>query len=304
MAHRLPNLNLLRAFEAAARHSSFTAAAKELSVTPAAVSRYVQMLENSLDFSLFERLPRSVVLTRMGASYLPSVQKILDDISATTSELFGLGAESAVKIRAPISFSALNLVPRLARFHKEYPNIEVRLSTSLWADEVESERYDIDIRFGNGRWPGYHADLLLDEGFIAVCSPYLYPMPRDLAQMAKGKLISVIGDEGAWLNAMRLADIKAVNPRGITRADTYLVAVQLALSAAGALMLPRSIADPYIKSRQLISLIDFDLPMNGAHYLLRKSDHGRAKPEVAVLQQWLIDDYQKDRPVVKQTLAT
>ena len=304
MAQRLPNLNLLRAFEAAARNSNFTAAAKELSLTSAVISRHIQVLENSLGFSLFERLPRSVILTRRGAAYLPPVRQVLDDISASTTELFGLSGESFVKIRAPISFGVLNLAPRLARFNKESPNIEVRVSTSLWADEVEADSYDVEIRFGEGRWSGYHADLLLDEGFVAVCSPYLYPMPRNLAQMAKGKLISVIGDEVAWLDAMRLANIKTVKPRGILRADTYLVAVQLALSAAGALMLPRSIADPYIKSRQLISLIDFDLPMSGAHYLLRKDDHGRAKPEVAILQQWLLDDYQKDRPVVKQALAT
>lgn len=292
MAHRLPNLNFLRAFEAAARHRNFTAAAKELSLTSAAISKQIQNLESSLGFLLFERLPRSVELTRMGAAYLPSARQVLDDIFASTTELFGLRGENYLNIRAPISFSALNLAPRLAQFHQEHSNIEVRINTSKWADEVEADSYDLDIRFGDGRWSGYHADLLLDEGFVAVCSPYLYPMPRNLDQMAKGKLISVVGDENAWLNALRLANIKAVDPQPIVRVDTYLLAVQLALSAAGALMLPKSIATPYIKSRQLMSLVDFDLPMNGAHYLLRRNDDGRAKPEVAVLQKWLVDDYQ------------
>ena len=291
MAHRLPNLNFLRAFEAAARHRSFTAAAKELSLTSAAISKQIRNLESSLGFLLFERSPRSVELTRIGAAYLPSATQALDDVSASTTELFGLHGQSYVNIRAPISFSALNLAPRLARFNKEYPSIEVRISTSLWADEVEANSYDLDIRFGDGRWSGYHADLLLDEGFVAVCSPYLYPMPRDLTWMAKGKLISVIGNEGAWLNAMRLADVKAVNPRRIMRADTYLVAIQLAVSAAGALMLPKSMATSYINKGQLMNVVDFDLPMNGAHYLLRRDDDGRAKPEVAILQQWLVDDY-------------
>jgi len=302
MAYRLPNLNFLRAFEAAARHRNFTAAAKELSLTSAAISKHVQSLESSLGFLLFERFPRSVELTRRGAAYLPSATQVLDDISASTTELFGLREENSVNIRAPISFSALNLAPRLARFHKEHSNIEVRVGASKWADEVEADSYDIDIRFGNGYWSGYHADLLLDEGFVAVCSPYLYPMPRDLTWMAKGKLISVIGDESAWLNVMRLANIKAVDSHPIIRVDTYLLAIQLAVSAAGALMLPRSMATSYLNSGQLMNVVDLDLPMNGAHYLLRRSDDGRTKPEVAILQQWLVDDYQKEH--VKKTLKT
>lgn len=296
MARCLPNLNLLQAFEAAARHSNFTAAAKELSLTSAAISQHIQILEHSLGFLLFERLPQRVFLTRMGAAYLPSVQKLLDDISETTLELFGLSSDSlSVKLRAPMPFSAKSLAPRLARFIQKYPNIEVKLSASLWPDEVEAQSYDLDIRFGTGSWPEYCSDLLLKEGFTPVCSPELYPIPRDLAQMAKGKLISVIGDESAWLNVLRLANIKAADFHPIIRVDSYLPAIQLAVSAAGALMLPRSMATSYLNSGQLINITDFDLPMNGAHYLLRKNDHGRAKPEVAILQQWLVDDYQKDQ---------
>lgn len=156
MAHRLPNLNLLRAFEAAARHRSFTTAAEELSLTPAAISQQVRALENNLGFLLFERLPRGVALTHMGAAYLPPIRQAFDDISASTAGLFGLKGESSVKIRAPISFSMLNLTPRLARFNQEYPDIEVRLGSSLWADEVEAESYDLDIRFGDGNWSGFH----------------------------------------------------------------------------------------------------------------------------------------------------
>ena len=296
MAYRLPSLNLLRAFEAAARHSSFTNAAEELSLTPAAISQQVRALESNLGFLLFERLPRGVALTQMGAAYLPPIRQAFDDISASTTGLFGLRGESSVKLRAPMSFSVLDLTPRLARFNEAYPDIQVRIGSSLWADEVEAESYDIDIRFGDGSWSGYHADLLLSEGFTPVCSPNLDPMPRDLSEMAKGKLISVLGCEGAWLNAISMTDINEVNTHRILRADTYLVAAQLAVAGSGAVMLPRSMADPYIKSGLLISLIDFDLPMSGSHYLLRKNDHRRTKPEITILQQWLVNDYQKAQP--------
>ena len=293
MAYRLPNLNLLRAFEASARHRSFTIAAEELSLTPAAVSQQVRALEHNIGFSLFNRLPRGVAITHMGAAYLPPIRQVFDDISASTTGLFGLRGEKTVKLRAPMSFSALNLASRLAQFNQEYPDIEVRVGSSLWADEVEAESYDIDIRFGDGNWSGYHSDLLVSEGFMPVCSPNLVPMPSNLAEMAKGKLITVMGCEGAWVNAIDLTDIEAVNPRRTLRVDSYLVAAQFAVSGAGAMMLPKSMAVPYIKSGQLVSLVDFDLPMNGSHYLLRKEDHRRTRPEISTLQQWLINDYQK-----------
>ena len=294
MALRLPSLNLLRAFEAAARHRSFSKAAEELALTPAAISQQVRALENNLGFLLFERLPRGVALTHMGAAYLPPIRQAFDDISASTAGLFGLRGESSVKLRAPMSFSVLSLAPRLARFNEEHPEIEVRLGSSLWADEVEAESYDLDIRFGGGIWSGYHSDLLITEGFAPVCSPNLDPMPQDLAEMAKGSIISVLGSEGTWLSAISLTDIEAVNSRRILRADTYLVAAQLAVAAVGAVMLPRSMAAPYIKSGQLISLTNFDFPMSGSHYLLRNEDFRRTKPEIAILQQWLVEDYQKE----------
>lgn len=294
MAHRLPNLNLLRAFEAAARHRSFTTAADELSLTPAAISQQVRALENNLGFLLFERLPRGVALTHMGAAYLPPIRQAFDDISASTAGLFGLKGESSVKLRAPISFSMLNLAPRLARFNQEYPDIEVRIGSSLWADEVEAESYDIDVRFGDGNWSGYHADLLLNEGCIPVCSPAMEPIPHDLESMAKGRLISVMGNEGAWLSAMNISGLTEMNTKRALRADSYMVAAELASSGVGSMLMLKSMAEFYIEQGRLISPVDFELPVTQSHYLLRKEDHRRTKPEITILQQWLINDYQQD----------
>lgn len=294
MAHRLPNLNLLRAFEAAARHRSFTTAADELSLTPAAISQQVRALENNLGFLLFERLPRGVALTHMGAAYLPPIRQAFDDISASTAGLFGLKGESAVKLRAPISFSMLNLAERLARFNEEYPDIEVRIGSSLWADEVEAESYDLDVRFGDGNWSGYHADLLVNEGCIPVCSPDFDPMPNDLESMAKGKLISVMGNEGAWLNAMNISGLTEMNSKRVLRADSWLVAAELTSAGVGSLLMLKSMAEFYINQGRLINPVDFELPVTQSHYLLRKEDHRRTKPEITILQQWLINDYLRE----------
>ena len=297
MAHRLPNLNLLRAFEAAARHRSFTTAADELSLTPAAISQQVRALENNLGFLLFERLPRGVALTHMGAAYLPPIRQAFDDISASTAGLFGLKGESSVKLRAPVSFSMLNLAPRLARFNQEYPDIEVRIGSSLWADEVEAESYDIDVRFGDGNWSGYHADLLVNEGCIPVCSPNLDPMPHNLESMAQGKLVSVMGNEGAWLSAMNISGLTEVNSKRVLRADSYMVAAELVAAGVGSMLLLKSMADFYIAQGRLVSPVDFELPVVQSHYLLRKEDHRRTKPEITILQQWLINDYQENEVI-------
>lgn len=230
----------------------------------------------------------------MGAAYLPPIRQAFDDISASTAGLFGLKGESSVKLRAPISFSMLNLAPRLARFNQEYPDIEVRIGSSLWADEVEAESYDIDVRFGDGNWSGYHADLLLNEGCIPVCSPNMDPIPHDLESMAKGRLISVMGNEGAWLSAMNISGLTEMNTKRALRADSYMVAAELASSGVGSMLMLKSMAEFYIQQGRLISPVDFELPVTQSHYLLRKEDHRRTKPEITILQQWLINDYQQE----------
>jgi len=293
MAHRLPNLNLLRAFEAAARHRSFTTAAEELSLTPAAISQQVRALEHNLGFLLFERLPRGVALTHMGAAYLPPIRQAFDDIAASTAGLFGLKGERSVKMRAPISFSCCNLAPRLVRFKKEYPDIEIRIGSSLWADEVEAESYDLDIRYGDGNWSGYKADFLINESYIPVCSPKVDPLPASMADMVKGNIISVMGSEGAWVSAKNDLELEEINAQRRLRADTYLVAAELAASGAGSLMIPRSMGEHYINRGQLVSPTDYEVPVSESHYLLRKEDHRRTRPEITILQQWLINDYQE-----------
>ena len=294
MAHRLPNLNLLRAFEAAARHRSFTTAAEELSLTPAAISQQVRALEHNLGFLLFERLPRGVALTHMGAAYLPPIRQSFDDIAASTAGLFGLKGERSVKMRAPVSFSVCSLAPRLVRFKKEYSDIEIRIGSSLWADEVEAESYDLDVRFGDGNWSGYKADFLINESYIPVCSPNVDPLPANMADMIRGNIISVMGSEGAWVSAKNELGLEEVNAQRRLRADTYLVAAGLAASGAGSLMIPKTMGEHYIRLGQLLSPTDYEVPISESHYLLRKEDHLRTRPEITILQQWLINDYQEN----------
>ena len=131
MAQRIPSLNWLRAFEVAARHLSFTQAAKEFGVTQGAISQQVKQLEDWLGTALFTRLPRSLTLTDAGHGYLPIVRQAFDHLAAGTQDLFGSERGGPVAVRVSTSLTYTWLVPRLARFFEKHPDITLRLTTTV-----------------------------------------------------------------------------------------------------------------------------------------------------------------------------
>ncbi|WP_166418374.1 LysR family transcriptional regulator, partial [Cochlodiniinecator piscidefendens] len=167
----LPHVTWLRAFEAAARHRSFTAAAEELGLTPAAISQQIRLLEKHLNAPLFDRLPRGVALTEMGQAYALPVRKSFSDMQIATDGLFGAPRKRVVKVRASISCAGLVIAPRLAEFQQAHPDIEVQLSTFVWSDRFINEESDIDIRYGHGDWTDGTITHLGHEYAIVVCHP-------------------------------------------------------------------------------------------------------------------------------------
>tara|TARA_R110002072_G_scaffold176934_4_gene332780 strand:+ start:3584 stop:4474 length:891 start_codon:yes stop_codon:yes gene_type:complete len=291
MSYQLPPLNWLRAFEAAARHGSFTAAAGELNLTQAAVSHQVRSLEHHLNFALFERLPRSLKLTHMGQAYLPSVRRAFDDLSASTVGLFGLMGKSTLVVRAPISFAIACLAPRLRRFSESYPNIEILFCSAIWADLMSADRADIDIRAGDGRWRGYEALLLDQESSIPVCSPDLAVRiggQGNLAAFSPDHMIHIMGCDDLWgrgLAAAGATDLDAT--RGI-KVDTSLAALEMAASGLGAAFVLRSFAQPYLDDGRLIRPVELSLTWQEAHYLLLPEQDTRHRPEVLLFRDWLL----------------
>ncbi len=139
----IPPLLGLHAYEAAARHLSFAAAAAELHLSPSAVSQRVRTLEAHLGVQLFERLPRSLLLTKMGEAYLPAVRDIFEDLSAATSGLFGATGQTTLTVRVQISYAATWLAPRLAEFCGTFPHVDVQLVTAIWADALPPTGIDL-----------------------------------------------------------------------------------------------------------------------------------------------------------------
>ena len=291
--YRLPPLTWLRAFEAAARSGSFTAAARELNLTQAAVSHQVRSLEKHLGFPLFERLARSLRLSDMGKAYLPSVRKAFDELSASTAGLFGPVGERAVTVRAPISFAVLWLAPRLGGFLQAFPDIDVRLFSALWADALPAEEADIDIRLGGGRWPGLQAELIMNEGALPVCSEAFAAANAPLktpADLAGKPLIQIMGFEDLWMRFFRSAGLESGEAEHGIKVDTSLAALELAAAGSGCALVQRSFARHFAESGRLTVPVERELPLEESHYLVGPEGGGQPKPEALLFRDWLLEE--------------
>ena len=286
----LPPLLLLRAFEAAARTSSFTAAARELNITQAAVSYQVRALEEHLGFALFERRPRGVNLTAMGVAYLAPVRKAFDDLAISTVGLFGGRARVRIQVQAPVSFAALWLAPRLPGFFAAYPNIEVRLSSTIWDSAGPDEAIDLEIRYGDGRFQGYVSEPLLHQDLVVVCSPALLARattPVDLSALLQNQMIHIMGHEPHWLGvlaALRMGNIDAVPGPTV---DTSLAALELAASDTGCVTTHPLFLEAYLRTGRLVLASPETFPDRQAFHVVAPDRSQRTRREVHVFREWL-----------------
>ncbi|EGC3417737.1 transcriptional regulator GcvA, partial [Salmonella enterica] len=173
MSKRLPPLNALRVFDAAARHLSFTRAAEELFVTQAAVSHQIKSLEDFLGLKLFRRRNRSLLLTEEGQSYFLDIKEIFSQLTEATRKLQARSAKGALTVSLPPSFAIQWLVPRLSSFNSAYPGIDVRIQAVDRQEDKLADDVDVAIFYGRGNWPGLRVEKLYAEYLLPVCSPLL-----------------------------------------------------------------------------------------------------------------------------------
>ncbi|MEM6461599.1 MAG: LysR substrate-binding domain-containing protein [Pseudomonadota bacterium] len=301
MTYQLPPVAWLRAFEAAARHSSFAAAAGELNMTPAAVSHQIRSLEKKIGFGLFERLPRGVRLTDMGAAYVPAVRKAFEDLSVATMGIFGSIGERMLRIRVPISYATLVLVPRLPAFREAYPGIELQLCTTIWGDGLNAESVDVDIRYGNGNWPDQldragGCEKISDEAAVVVCSKdYAAGLGNGagLNEFCLGSIIEIMGCEGMWDDLMQLHGLHTRRNSAGIKSDTSLIALEYAVAGRGSVLVMDAFAQPYLDAGRLVRPVDARLPSTQAHYVMRRSGSQNA-PEALLFTEWLLDSVRDD----------
>lgn len=287
---RLPPLNWLRAYEAAARHLSFTEAGEELGVTQAAVSQQVRQLEDWLGAQLFKRLPRALALTDAGIAYLPIVQDGIERIDLGTTEIFGRPEGRPVTLRATATLAALWLAPMLARFRAEHPEVTVRVTTLYAPIDFGQDGVDIEIRYGAGTWPGVKAHRLFDESFFPVASPaYLAGAPslKSPADLPGHRLVHAIGEREGWGTYLRLVGVTGMDPAEGIQCDSLVVTLHAAAAGAGIALATAPVADALVASGALVDLFGRRWLARLAHHLVVPEVADPAR-EVALVAGWLL----------------
>lgn len=293
MTYRLPPLTWLRTFEAAARHSNFAAAARELNMTQPAVSYQVRALEQSLSAPLFERHARRVELTDLGLAYLPSVRRAFSQLSASTAGLFGVSGQRELTVRCTASFATLWLAPRLHRFQAAHPNIKIRLLTSTWTEAAESESFDVDIRYGYGPATQTAVALSRCERSVMVCSPELTTMlgdPPQAAACASQNLIHILGCESFWDHWFSIAGLADIPSRRDIKVDSSIVALEVAASGFGVALVFEIFARSFLENGRLVAPFAHTFESEQAHYLVLPERETPDSPEALMFRDWVLEE--------------
>ena len=287
----LPTLTWLRAFEAAARTSSFSAAAAELNLTSGAISYQIRALEGYLGVTLFQRLPRGVKLTSMGVAYLSPVRKAFEELADSTVGLFGGTERVQITVHAPVSLAALWLAPKLPAFSQANPSIDVRLSSVIWDNAVLDEATDLEIRYGAGHWHGYKSERLFNQNIFAVCSPILL---RTLqangtpAALLAQNSIHIMGYEDHWLKVRQELDLASVAAGAGPTVDTTIAALELAAAGAGVALAHGIFLDAYVSTGRLVIAVPQEFTDDNSYFVVTPERPQRIRREVRLFKEWLI----------------
>lgn len=278
-------LNALRAFEASARHQSFTRAAIELCVTQAAVSHQVKLLEERLNVVLFKRLPRGLLVTAEGEALLPAVQESFDRMADVLERFEGGFVREVVTLGAVGTFATGWLLPRLGHLRERYPQLDVRLSTNNNRVDIAAEGLDYAIRFGNGAWHDTEALPLFEAPLSVLCLPEIantLKRPEDLAGQVL--LRSYRADEWpGWFAAA------GVSPAPVAKGmmfDSSLVMMDAALQGAGVALAP-----PLMFARLMASGAirqPFEAHVSRGSYWLTRLKSRPETPAMVQFRDWLL----------------
>ncbi|MFQ5955784.1 MAG: transcriptional regulator GcvA [Kiloniellales bacterium] len=295
MARRLPPLNALRAFEAAARHLSFTRAAQELNVTQAAVSHQVKALEARLGIALFRRLNRALMLTEAGQAYLPAVRDAFDAIAEATRHLEAHRTGGVLTVTTLISFAAKWLVPRLGRFRAGHPDLDVRLTTSDQLVDFSRDDVDLGIRYGRGQYPGLHAVRFLTEDIFPVCSPALLAGDSPLASPADLRHHTLLHDDMRedWRMWLLAAGVDGLDPtRGPAFSHSNLV-IQAAVEGQGVTLGRGALVAEDLAAGRLVKPFAISLPAEFAYYIVAP-EATAGQPKIVAFRDWLLEEARRD----------
>ena len=290
---RLPPLDLLLAFEAAARHLSFTRAAEERFVTQSAISRQIRSLEDDLGIALFARGHRALALTAPGQKLLVACQGVLAQLRRTVSTIRAPNAREVLALSTTPSFASYWLIPRLHSFTQANPGVDVRLDASYEVRDLQAEGFDIAVRYQRAN--ATDGERLFNETMLPVCAPALrrskdspLKVPADLRHHTLIEVESM-GGSGApvewnsWLQANGVPDLE---PRSKLTFSSYNEVVAAAVAGQGVALGRRPLLDGLLRSKQLVAPFG-DARETAKAYFVLTDPASRSRPAVRELEQWL-----------------
>ncbi len=298
------HLNALRAFEASARHQSFSAAAAELHVTPAAVGQLVRTLEEWLGTPLFLRGTSGrarLVATEAAERALPDIRAGFDRLSLGFDRLREASPHGLLTVTVSPAFAAKWLLPRIERFHAAWPDTDVRLDTSLKPVDFVAQRVDIGVRYGSGHWAGLVADKLMDEEVYPVCSPQLQrgrlKKPADLMQQTLIHDLSMDGHAGfpSWSAWLRKAGGAGAAPSRGMKINNSAAVLQAAIEGQGVALARSVMARDDLAAGRLVRLFPkIAFPATLAYYVVYRAECA-SQPRLAAFRGWLLEEAERGK---------
>ena len=292
---RLPPLNALRAFEAAARHMNFSRAAEELSVTPGAVSQQIQNLEDFIGAPLFKRTPKGLLLTDGAQTALPSLREAFDRLAEAASQLTAAADGRRVTVSAAPSFAAKWLVPRLGRFEAAHPEVDVWLSAGMELVDFADGEVDVAIRYGSGRYPGLEVARLMGETVMPVAAPSLLaekPLhePQDLIHHTLLHDGSPDADESCpdWAMWLTARGLKSVDGGRGPRFNQSSLVIEAAVGGRGVALAKGTLAQADLDAGRLVAPLSSSssTTLDLAYHLVHPKAKGRLK-QVRAFTAWV-----------------
>jgi LysR family transcriptional regulator, glycine cleavage system transcriptional activator len=289
MARRLPSLNALKAFEAAARHESFTLAAEELFVTHAAISRHIRELEETLGTQLFVRTGRGVEPTEAGSRFGGRLTPVFDQLAEAAREAAAVGAARTLRVSVEPAFASRWLVGRLARFNELHPDIELTIDSTNRLVDFYVDDVDIGIRYGNGVWDGTDSTKLTDVVIFPVCAPKL--ITNDVALTPEGLGNYTLLHENRkqwWADWLAAAGVTTQMDWRGTIFQNHL-AIEAAESAAGFALGDQILCTDSLVDGWLMRPFTIDMKDHGGYWLVRKKG-SKESAVVKAFREWLLSE--------------
>lgn len=292
MPRRLPQLNALKAFEAAARHVSFTRAAEELCVTQGAVSHQVKALESELGIKLFNREMQRLIITDAGRDYLVVVRDAFDRIAMGTERLVQRQSSGMLTVSTSPDFAAKWLIHRLGRFAETHPAIDLRVSGTMHHVDFAREDVDIAVRHGDGHWPGLHVTQLCTEHLFAVCSPALASRLKRPSDVLNQPLLHLDDRSvwSAWFDAAAVVGPDAIHGPILNRASMLIDA---AADGQGVALARTTLAAWDLLHKRLVRPFSIMLPLSKSYWIVCPKATATL-PKLVAFRDWLLAQANED----------